>query len=183
MKIILIILGAVLAVFLLTPAFIDADATVSRSIDVNKPASTVYTIVKDFNYYKQWNAWSQMDKKATGEISGPVGEIGATWSWEGDTVGKGSLTIEELEPNKAIKSRLVFWSPMEGEAQDLWDFEMLDSTTTKITWTYAGTASSYFARLGNLAIEGILGPDLEKGLSNLKELIEKMPATEEKSIE
>lgn len=175
MKTFLIILGSLLAIILIIPVFVDDDVKVIRSIEVKAPVEIVYNIVKDFNYYKQWNAWSKMDTDASGEISGSAGEVGSSWNWDGDTVGKGNLTIEVLEPNKSITSKLVFISPMEGVAQDLWDFEIIDSTSTKITWTYAGTATSYFARYMNLAMDGFLGPQLELGLSNLKELIENIP--------
>ena len=175
MRTFIIIIGSVAAIILLVPLFISEDNAVVRSIEVQAPVETVYRVVKDFNYYKQWNAWSKMDKDASGEISGPVGEVGATWSWDGDTVGQGTLTIEALERNKSITSQLIFISPMEGKAKDLWHFEMLDSSSTKITWTYAGKATGYFERYMNLAMDGFLGPMLESGLSNLKKLLENLP--------
>lgn len=188
MRIVLIVVALIVGIILLVPAFIDEDVTITRSVEINKPVEQVYNVVKDFNYYKQWNAWSQMDKDASGEISGSVGEVGAKWSWDGDTVGIGSLTIQELVPNKTIISRLEFVSPMAGEADDLWNFEVIDSSHTKITWSYAGSASSYFMRYMNPMMEGMLGPQLEIGLSNLKNLVETLEpdtsmATEEMTEE
>jgi hypothetical protein len=95
----------------------------------------------------------------------------------------GSLTIEELEPNQSITSKLEFISPMTAEAQDLWDFEMVDSSTTKITWTYAGTTDSYFMRYMNPMMEGMLAPDIETGLNNLKTLVEGLPEPEPEMAE
>ena len=188
MRIVLIVIAIMVGIILIVPAFIDEDVTISRTVEINKPAEQVYNVIKDFNYYKQWNAWSQMDKDASGEITGSVGQVGAKWSWDGDTVGKGSLTIQELVPNQSITSRLEFVSPMTGEAQDLWNFERIDSSITMITWTYAGSASSYFMRYMNPMMEGMLGPQLEIGLSNLKNLIEALEpdtsmATEEMTEE
>ena len=172
MRILLIVIVIIVGIILLVPAFIDEDITITRTVEINKPVDQVYNVVKDFNYYKQWNAWSQMDKDASGEISGPVGQVGAKWSWDGDTVGIGSLTIEKLVPNQSITSRLEFITPMSGTAQDLWTFEGLDSSSTKVSWSYDGSASSYFMRYMNPMMEGMLGPQLETGLSNLKNLIE-----------
>ena len=188
MRIVLIAIAMIVGIILIVPAFIDEDVTITRTGEINRPVDQVYNVAKDFNYYKQWNAWSQMDKNASGEISGPVGQVGAKWSWDGDTVGVGSLTIQELVPNQSIISRLEFVSPMTGEAQDLWNFEMIDGRSTKITWTYAGSASSYFMRYMNPMMEGMLGPQLEIGLSNLKNLIEALEpdtsiATEEMTEE
>lgn len=175
MRTFLIVVAAIVVIVLIIPAFIDADVTISRTVEINKPVDQVYNVVKDFNYYKQWNAWSKMDKNAKTEIAGPVGEVGSKWSWEGDTVGKGSLTIEKLEPDKSITSKLEFFEPMAGQAQDLWNFDMVDSNTTKVTWTYAGTANSYFMRYMNPMMEGMLGPQMDSGLANLKNLVQELP--------
>jgi hypothetical protein len=178
MRIFLIVIAVIVGIVLIIPAFIDEEVTITRSIEINKPVDQVYDVVKDFNYYKEWNSWSQIDKDASGEISGPVGQVGAKWSWSGDTIGVGSLTIEKLEPNLSITSKLEFVSPMEGSAQDLWDFEMLDSSSTKVNWTYSGTTDSYFMRYMNPMIEGMLGPQMDTGLANLKELVESMEPVE-----
>jgi len=174
MRIVLIVVAAIVAIILIIPVFISEDVSFTKSIEINKPVDQVYNVVKDFNYYKKWNVWSQMDKDATGELSGPVGEVGSKWSWKGDTVGTGSLTIEKLVPDQSITSRLEFVAPMQAVAQDLWKFEKVDSSTTKISWSYEGSVDSYFGRYGNLFLEGVIGPDFEKGLSNLKDLVESM---------
>lgn len=172
---ILIFLAVVVGVIAIIPAFIDPAASLTRSIEINKPANVVYSFAKNYEYYKEWNAWSLSDKDAFGELSGTPGEVGSKWTWDGDTVGKGSLTIEELVPNKSIKSRLDFYAPFTGVAQDLWNFEMIDSTTTKVDWTYYGEADSYFMRYMNLGMEAMLGPSFESGLANMKAMVESMP--------
>jgi len=172
---IVIFIAVLVGIFAIIPAFIDEDLSFSRSIEINKPVDVVYGVIKNFEYYKEWSAWSQMDKDAINELTGTPGEVGSKWSWNGDTVMVGSLTIEELVPNKSIKNRLDFITPMVMTAQDLWDFEAIDSTTTSVKWTYSGTMDTYFGRYMNLALESMNGPQLETGLSNLKELIENMP--------
>jgi len=179
---ILIFLAVVIGIIVIFPAFIEPDVTLSRTIEIKKPVAEVYSVIKDYNYYLQWNPWTQMDKTASHELSGPMGEVGARWSWQGDTVGTGTLTIEELVENKSIKSRLEFIAPFESTAQDLWDFESIDENTTKVTWSYAGTAGSYFMRYMNLVTESMLGPQLTLGLENLKKLIESMPEAEPAEI-
>ena len=172
---IVIVIAVLIGVFAIIPAFIDEDVAFSRSIEIDKPVDVVYSVVKDYSYYKQWNAWTMMDKNAVNELTGTAGEVGSKWSWKGDTVGTGSLTIEELIPNKSIKAKLDFVAPFTAVAQDLWDFEMVDSTTTIVKWSYAGSSGSYFMRYMNLATESMVAPQLEKGLSNLKDLIENLP--------
>lgn len=169
------VIAVLIGIFAIIPAFIDEDVSFTRSIEINKPVALVYGVVKNFEYYQQWNAWSQSDTNAVNELTGTAGEVGSKMSWVGEIVGTGSLTIEELVENKSIQSKLEFVIPWQGVALDLWDFEQLDSTTTKVNWTYSGEMDSYLMRYMNLAIEGMVGPQFELGLSNLKELIENMP--------
>ncbi len=178
-----VIILIVAGIFAIVPAFIDEDITFSRTTDINKPVDVVFGVVKNFEYYKEWSAWSRMDLDAKNELTGTPGEVGSKWSWDGDTVGVGSLTIEELVPNKSIKNRLDFLTPRPMTALDLWNFESVDSTTTTVKWTYSGAIDSYFGRYMNLAMEDMLAPHLEAGLSNLKELIENLPEPQPKKIE
>lgn len=180
---VLIFLAVVVGIFVIVPVFIEPHVELSRTIEINKPVAEVYNITKNYDYYLQWNPWSQMDKTATHELSGTMGEVGSTWSWKGDTVGTGSLTIEELVENKSIKSKLDFIAPFESTAQDLWDFEVIDENTTKVTWSYSGTTDSYFMRYMNLMMESMLGPQLTTGLENLKKLIESMPETKQAEMQ
>jgi hypothetical protein len=172
---IVVVIAVLIGIFAIIPAFIDEEVTFSRTMEINKSVDVVYGVVKNYEYYKEWSAWSQMDKDAINELTGTPGEVGSKWSWKSDTIGIGSLTIEELVTNKSIKAKLEFVAPMKSIAQDLWDFEALDSTKTKVVWTYAGTSDSYFARYMNLALESMVGPQLETGLANLKGLVENMP--------
>jgi len=177
-----VIVAGIVAVI---PAFIDPVATVSREIDVNKPVEVVFDVVKNYDLYRKWNSWSRMDKNARNEISGTPGEVGSRWSWHGDTVGRGSLTLESLVPNKSITGHLEFYTPFKMVAQDLWQFEAKDSNTTHIKWSYKTHVSSYLMRYMNLGIDGMLGPELAKSLQNLKQFLEKMPASQrlEKEVE
>ena len=172
---IVVVVAVLIGIFAVIPAFIDEDVSFSRSIEINKPVDLVYGVTKNLEYYQQWNAWSQSDSNAVNELTGTPGEVGSKMSWAGEIVGTGSLTIEELVENKSIKSKLEFVLPWQGVALDLWDFEQIDSTTTKVNWTYSGKMDSYLMRYMNLAIEGMVGPQFEIGLTNLKELIENMP--------
>jgi len=176
---ILIFIAIVVGIVAIIPAFIDPVAQVSRQIEVEKPAQVVYDVVKNYALYPKWNSWSRTDKKSQNDVSGVPGEIGSRWTWEGDTVGKGSLTLEELVPNKAITGHLEFYSPFKMIAKDLWKFDARDSTTTKITWTYETRVNSYLMRYMNLGLDGMLGSELEKSLVNLKQYLDDMPSGQE----
>lgn len=171
LKKILIGLGTLIALFLIVALFLPKTVTVSRSIVINKPAQEIYDKVADFNYYTKWNTWSQMEPTAKNTMSGTPKESGHSWTWEGDKVGAGSLVIEKVDPGKAIESRLTFLKPMEAVAKDLWTFAEAEGGT-KVTWTYEGEMDYPIGRYFGLGMDGMLGPDFEKGLANIKKLCE-----------
>lgn len=175
---VLIFLAVIIGIIAIIPSFIDPESSITRSVEIDEPVELVYNVTKDYNQYLKWNPWSKMDKNARHEITGPKGAVGSKWAWEGnpDSIGTGSLTIEELVPNQSIKSRLEFIVPPMGTAQDLWYFKKIDSTKTLVTWSVVMTADSYFKRYFNIGAEKFLGPTLEQGLNDLKTLIETMPA-------
>jgi hypothetical protein len=178
MRIFLIIVVVIVAIVLIIPAFIDEEVIITRSVEINKPVEQVYDVAKDLNYYRDWNAWAEMDQGSTGEVSGQAGEVGSKYSWKGDTVGTGSLTIEQLVLNQSITSKIEFIEPFAAVAQEMWNFEMVDSNTTHIDYTYSAVSESYFMRYMNPMAEGMVGPPTETGLRNLKELIEAMEPME-----
>ncbi|MCB0834117.1 MAG: SRPBCC family protein [Bacteroidetes bacterium] len=174
MKKLLYFVCGLLALFLIIPVFLPSRVTFSRTTEIHKTPQEVFNLVADFNYYMQWNPWSQLEPTAKTTISGTPKEPGHNWSWVGQEIGTGSLTIEKVDPGKSIESRLEFKDPMEAVAKDLWSFEPT-SAGTKVTWTYAGDMSYPIGRYFGLAMEGQLGPDFEKGLANIKTLAESMP--------
>ena len=182
MRIFLIIVAAIVAIILLIPAFIDEEVIITRSVEIDKPVEQVYDVAKDLNYYREWNAWAAMDQGSKGEISGPVGEVGSKYSWKGDTLGTGSLTIEHLVPNQSITSKIEFIEPWTAVAQEMWNFEMVDSNTTSVEYTYSAVAESYFMRYMNPMAEGMVGPPTEIGLANFKELVEAMETMEADTV-
>ena len=172
---IVIIIALIVGIIVIVPAFINPEVKISKTITVDKPVNVVFNTAKNFEHYREWNVWSKMDPDATGNIEGTPGEIGSKWNWQGEIIGTGSLTIKDFEENKSITNTLEFIAPMPAVADDLWSFEMIDSSTTKIDWTVSFNMEGYFERYGALFIEGELGPQLEQGLQNFKEYVEGMP--------
>ncbi len=174
LKILLMAVGVLVALFFLVAAFLPASYAVERSIEINKAPEVVFEQVADFNNYLKWNPWSKTEPIAKNTITGTQKEPGASWMWEGDTVGAGSLTIEKIEPNKAIQSKLKFIKPFESEASDSWTFEPA-ANGTKVTWHNTGELAYPMMRYFGLGMEGMLGPQFEQGLQSLKELSEAQP--------
>ncbi len=171
LKILGIVIVGLITILLIVAAILPSQIHVSRSVQINAKPETVYKYVADFNNFIKWNPWSQKDPSAEHIIDGTPQALGHFWSWRGEDVGEGSLTIEKLDPGKRIDSKLVFASPMQGEAKDIWIFSENDNATNA-EWIYEGTLKYPLERFFGLLMDGMIGNEFETGLGNLKKMIE-----------
>src|SRR6185369_4996774 len=118
----------------------------------------------------------EKDPNTTASLEGPESGVGAKMSWQSKELGNGSQWIIESEQDKHIKFGMQF-ADFGGTYTADFILEPTDGGT-KVTWTYdgdvsgAGMASSLMGKIMNQFMDGMLGPDYEKGLSNLKTLAE-----------
>ena len=171
LKKLLIVFGAVIAIFVISSFFIPKDYSVERTITIDAEPSDVYPYVVDLREWKKWGVWFKRDPNMQLTYSGPDRAIGMRSVWESETEGNGEMEITQLEHNKRVLYRLYF--P---------DFDMGSSGIveikptaggTLVTWRDEGTVDKnpinrYFA----LLMDGMIGPDFEMGLENLKILVE-----------
>ena len=171
LKGILLVFVVLIILFLLVGLFLPSTSHVERSITISVPTDSVYALVADYNYYQDWNPWLKMEPTAKGEISGPVGQVGQKWAWEGKIIGSGSLITEEIIPGKYIKSNLVFTAPQAMQSKDIWKFESVN-IGSKVIWINEAELSYPIERYFGLFMDSLLGEDFESGLTNLKILSE-----------
>lgn len=171
----LLILLAILAILLIAALFVRKEYTITREVSVNKPQEEVYqylTLLKNQDYFSVWN---QADPNMKRDFVGTDGTVGAISKWEGNKeVGKGEQEITGLTPPSRIDMQLRFYEPMEMSNEAYFTTTLVDSNTTKVLWGFDGRMS-YPMNLTLLLMDmdGMLGPDLEMGLSNLKSVLEK----------
>ena len=171
-QIILVVVGGLIVLYFLIAFFLPATKTLYRSTIIDKSAKNIFPLITDFNYYRQWNPWSEKEPEAKGEMSGEPGKIGHKWNWEGKKIGAGYLQIKKLEEGKFVRSDLIFTAPRKMTSEDLWKFEEIEKNRTKVTWEHFTELGYPTERYFGLMLEKILGPDFEKGLKNLKKLSE-----------
>jgi effector-binding domain-containing protein/carbon monoxide dehydrogenase subunit G len=151
---------------------------VERSIVIDAPRATVYSLLDGFKQFNKWSPWAALDPNAKYTREGPEFGVGAKQSWVGDpkTVGSGSQEIVELKPLELVKCRLDFGDKGLATAQ----FALApESNGTKVTWSLdsdmgAGPIGRYFG----LMMDRWIGADYEKGLAGLKSLAESLPKTD-----
>jgi len=165
-----IFIGLVLVVLLISAAM-PSRYNIEKSAIVNKPVVEVMNKVGDLNYYASWNPWQQSDPSATKTITGTPKTAGHKYSWQGKKVGTGSLTINGID-DKHIHFDLEFLRPWKSHAKDNWLFEEWGNSDTKITWQNSGDLPWPMARLMGPIINKNLNHQFQKGLNNLKKMVE-----------
>lgn len=167
--------AGVIILALVVAAFLPETMRVERSIVINKPAGEVFSQVADLRNWSAWNPWHMMDPEAVHNISTPSRGKGAQWSWEGDELGKGRLVQEGIEENELLRFSVVREEPMESTGTTVWQFESMDENTTEVTWIDEMEMEYPLGRLSSFFIQPSLEEELDRGLDNLKALVEKEP--------
>lgn len=170
-----------LALLLVVGLMLPATPYVERQIQILAPPATVFALVNDFHQINKWSPWLDTDPNALYTISGPKRGVGATLTWDGHTVGQGSQVIIESESFYRIVSKLDLGSP----GQSTGTFEFLQTEKgTHVTWTFESNFGlNLVGRYFGLMLDGIVGPDYEKGLQNLKTMAEHLPQADFSDVE
>ena len=89
-------------------------------------------------------------------------------------VGKGEQEIKSITDGARIDMELRFKKPMEMTDNAYMITEAVDSTHTKVKWGFFGKTAYPMNIMGLfMDMDKMLGPDLQKGLDNMKGILEK----------
>jgi uncharacterized protein YndB with AHSA1/START domain len=173
LKKILIALAAVIIGFVALVAMQPSEFRVERTATIPAPPPTVFAQVNDFHNWDAWSPWAKLDPAAKATFDGtPAGE-GAGFAWSGnDQIGEGRMTLTESRPNDLIRINIDFVRPFEGTSFAEFAFRP-ERDATAVTWSMSGH-NNFIARAICLFVnmDKVLGGDFEKGLANLKSVVE-----------
>lgn len=170
MRVLIGIAGAVLLVLALIFVILPRQTHIERTVTIKSPVEFVFAQANDLRSFHKWSPWTPRDPNATYEFSDPSSGLGAAMSWSGNSeVGVGSMRISQSRLNEGIEVDLDFGA--QGVATSAWVFESPTEGETKVTWAFdtdhgMNPMSRFF---GYFFMDGVIGPDYEAGLSNLKE--------------
>ncbi len=178
MKIFKNIIVAIIAVILLVliiAALAPSNIYVKRDVTIKKSKSEVFDYVKYLKNQDEFATWSQIDPNMKKEFAGIDGTIGFVSAWDSNhpDVGKGEQEIIKIDPENQIDYELRFLEPWESTSTATMLFSSIDSATTNVSWDLKGDMP-YPMNLMLLFIDmdETVGGDLEKGLNNLKGILE-----------
>jgi len=171
LKILISILILVVIFIFIIAALLPSHFRIERSVRIEKPVDDTFYFIVDLTQRPRWDPWLEKDPKARSEIGGSRQGIGAVWRWEGETLGKGRLEIQDAKENEYIQNVLIFESPRPDTAAVIWKFRA-DGAGTEVTWIMEGRLGFPVGRLKGLFMNRFIGSDFDKGLANLKRELE-----------
>jgi hypothetical protein len=174
MKILLKILGglAVLVLLLVLVAFfLPRQYRVTRTVVIKAKPEAVQAQVADLRAWKTWGAWQERDPGMKITYSEKTTGVGAWSSWESKQEGNGKMTIKSQTPTKVVYD-LEF--PDMGMRSEGFVELAPDTAGTKVTWVDAGDLGmNPMSRWFGLFLDKMIGPDFERGLTNIAKIVEK----------
>ncbi len=176
LKQISILVVSILALVLIIALFVEKEYDINRSIIIKKSNSEVFNFVKSLENHETFSVWQKKDPNIVQTFTGASGEVGSiyTWSSEMKDVGQGEQEIKSIEENERITCELRFIRPDEMIAESYMTTSSPDTATgTNITWGIKGKSAypwNFFMLFFDLDAQ--LGPDLQEGLENLKQVLE-----------
>ena len=166
------ILGALVFVFVIVGMLLPREITVSRSIEIAAPADTIFPHVNSMKATEEWSPWLALDPDNKLTYSGPDAGVGAKLEWASDDpqVGAGSQEIMVSMPSEKVQTALDFGDMGTATAEFRLEEE---AGLTKVTWDLkTDMGAGPMGRWMGLMMDKWVGADYEKGLSNLKGLVE-----------
>lgn len=144
------------------------------SSTMNTHPANVYRQINVLKNWEAWSPWQRMDPEMKLSYNEVPEGAGASYSWKGPKTGEGKLTITAVKINESIDCAMDFGT--DGVSASGFRMQQKDSATL-VTWIFdTDLGSNPFKRLFGLVMEGMLKKSFAEGLSNLKTIVEKMPA-------
>ncbi len=147
-------------------------ARVTREIRIDAPPEQVYPLIADLHQFQRWSPWRRHMADTRFHFSEPASGPGATLSWDSGEAGTdGRMTIEATQPPRRILMHLRFGKDREAQISFLID--PLEPGRSRVRWQFeTAFGHDIFGRYVGLMLDGMLGPDYEAGLRDLKRLAE-----------
>ena len=174
LKKILIALVVAVAAFAVVVALQPSDLRVSRTVTIAASAADVFGHVNDLHKWDAWSPWAKLDPKAKVGFEGSPAGKGAVFTWSGNSeVGEGRMTVAESRPGELVSIDVVFVKPFEGTSTSEFSFKP-EGSGTAVTWSMGGH-HDFIQKAMCLIMSGekMLGGEMEKGLAQLKAVVEK----------
>ena len=173
-----ILIGLAILILLLVVVIALQPSTyrVEQSATMNATAPVVFAQVNDFHKWNAWSPWAKLDPAMKQTFEGAPAGTGAVYTWAGNSdVGEGRMTINESRPSDLVKIKLEFLKPFAASSDTTFTLQP-EGNQTKVTWMMVGD-KNFIAKAFGLVMnmDKMVGSDFEKGLAQMKLVVESAP--------
>ncbi len=166
-------LGVILVGFLAFVSTRKAEFYYERSGLINAPAEKIFPYLSNLRMGALWSPYEKKDPAMKKDFKGEDGKVGSVLDFDGNReAGSGSLEILRLIQNEWVEVKLHMTKPI--DAENLIRYQLTpEAGGTRFTWSMSGH-NGFIGKLVSTLIdcEKMIAPDFEKGIINLKTLVE-----------
>jgi hypothetical protein len=172
-----IFLGVVIivAIPLVLAIFTKKNYHVEKMITINRPRSMVFDYVRLLKNQDNYSVWATIDPGMKKYFRGTDGNPGFISGWESTNkkVGKGEQEIKRVTAPEKIDYEIRFLEPFAGIAQASMITDSVSGNETEVSWQFDSRMNYPMnIMLLFMNMDKMVGNDLEKGLTNLKQVLE-----------
>jgi Polyketide cyclase / dehydrase and lipid transport len=145
---------------------------VERQAVIAAPASRISAEITDFHRWVDWSPWEGLDPALQRTYGGAADGVGATYAWKGTRkVGQGNMEILAVTPS-AVDVKINFIKPFAATNDTRFALVEQNGATT-VTWTMTGKLKLVNKIMGIfMSMDKLVGKDFEKGLRQLRSVVE-----------
>lgn len=150
---------------------------IARSIVIDAPPEVIFEHINNFHNWTEWSPWAKIDPDMKAEYGGTPQGYGATYSWSGNKqVGVGDMEIVESRQGERVRIKLNFEKPFKATNDVQFDLKPMGGDRTEVAWAmsgrheFVGKAIYKFYNIGKA-----VGEQFDKGLADLKKVVESQP--------
>jgi len=156
---------------LVTGLLLPGKVHVERRLIISATPENVFHQINTLKNWEKWSPWMQMDTTMHLVYSGPESGAGATYKWMSNNknIGKGRLSIISSFPFDSIQILMDY----EKNGKSTGKFLLVNvNQKTNLIWSIESNLGwNPLTRWFGLFSDRMIGPDLEKGLANLDQLM------------
>jgi hypothetical protein len=147
---------------------------IEKSIEINRSSKLVYEYLKMTKNQDNFSVWNMTDPDMKKKYQGSDGTVGFIYSWDSTNknVGAGEQEITSIDEGKSIEYALRFTRPMQNTGKTKFEIISKGEEISSVIWIF-DSPSKFPMSLFSPIFKKMLGKDIEKGLINLKAILEK----------
>lgn len=147
---------------------------IEKSVKVKNSPGVVYEYLKFTRNQDNFSVWNMADPNMKKSYEGIDGTVGFIYRWDSavKNVGAGEQEITAMENGKSIDYAIRFSRPMKNTGKTKFQITGSADGYTSVDWIF-DSPSKFPMSLFSPIFKRMLGKDLEKGLQNLRVILEK----------